>query len=230
MLSAATMKFYRGLWAQLRKARGLKESDRKPLHAQLGLPASSKDFTKEHFDEWKRHVLAETRPANVTAQIEQMAMPQTRRLVFIGHLLAALEHGEEYGEDLVVRLREKESFMRRRDNRMGGRMVTLRGLSLRGLDAVRNALKDECRARWKTKEELLGEVLSVRAHCDPFLACQAVMQALNTEAAPTLSDLCYEDLLVSLSAMRHLADGSPWLFVEHGEHAATAVAADNRPF
>jgi hypothetical protein len=38
MLSDATIKYYRGLWAQLRSAKGLAEADRKPLHAALGLP------------------------------------------------------------------------------------------------------------------------------------------------------------------------------------------------
>lgn len=227
MLSEATMRYYRGLWAQLRKARGLKEADRKPLHAQLGLPASSKDFSQEDFDKWKGHVLAQTQP-ELDTQLEQIAMPRTRKLVFIGHLLSALEKGEDYAEALVVRLREKESHMRRREGRMGGRMLTLQTLALPGLENVRNALKDECRARWERKEDLLGEVMSVLAHCAPHLARAAVMQALNTETTPVLSKLVYEDLLVALSALRHLAAGTPWLLaaVETPEHAE----ADNRPF
>jgi hypothetical protein len=203
------MKYYRGLWAQLRKAKGLAEADRKPLHAQLGLPVSSKDFTKENFDEWKRHVLAETKP-DIDTQIAQIQMPKTRKLVFIGHLLSALEEGQEHAEWIVRSMREKEDFMRARrrgDGRMGRSHDTLEQLGPRGLDAVRNALKDECRKRWETKDHLLGEIQALRAagFFDEVCGLSVVMAALNVETPPSLNLLPYEDLLVALSALRRLA-------------------------
>lgn len=228
MLSAATMKFYRGLWAQLRAANGLSEADRKPLHAHLGLPASSKDFSPEDFDRWKGYVLAAVKPENVTAQLAQQAMPQTRRLVFIGHLLNALEEGEEHAEALVVSLRDTESYMRRPDGRMGGRFATLHTLSLRGLDAVRNRLKDECRARWRTKESLLDEAQTVRMclAVDAVRAQAAVMHALNVDTVPVLDALDYDRLLVVLSALRTLTPGRRWV----GFSEPSVPAAENIPF
>lgn len=228
MLSAAAMKFYRGLWSQLRDAKGLLEDDRKPLHAQLGLPASSKDFTPEHFDEWKRHVLAETKP-DLDTQIAQIEMPRTRKLVFLGHLLTALEQGQEHAEMLVRSLRENEGYVRGKrgkrggDGRMGRLGQTLEQLTPAGLDSVRNALKDECRERWETKDALLGEIHTVRVHGDFDEVCarSAVMAALNVETLPALETLGYEQLLISLSALRRL-NGCPPVFPPTPRKGATS--------
>lgn len=225
-LSAKTMNFYRGLWAQLRAHSKLKEADRKPLHAQLGLPSSSADFLPLHFDTWKAHVLAVTKPGNYHAQIAQMRMPSTRKLVFIGHLLSALQEGEEHAERIVSELRAVEGDMKRKgDGRMGGKFTTLETLSLKGLDAVRNKLKGECRARWPKKEYLLGEISTLRlAHdFDEASARAEVLRSLNLSALPELQDMVYEDLLVVLSAMRMQVPGAP-------AFASVQVDADNRPF
>jgi hypothetical protein len=234
MLSAATMKFYRCLWGQLRDAKGLKEADRKPLHAHLGLPASSKDFTPEHFDTWKGHVLAQVRP-DLDTQIAQIDMPRTRKLVFIGHLLTALERVQEHAELLVRSLRETEGHMRRRrkgDGRMGRSGQTLEQLSLAGLDSVRNALKDECRARWDTKDALLGEIQTVRMDRQIFgsaTALEAVREALNLETLPVLNDLDYEHLLVALSTLRRLA-GAEVIFAPVASEATSARETADIPF
>lgn len=212
MLSARTMKFYRGLWAQLRAHQGLQESDRKPLHARLWLPQSSADFSPENFDQWKGHVLSVTQAGNVTAQLAQMRMPATRKLVFIGHLLCALGEGEEHAERLVSELRATEGYMRRGgDGRMGGKFTTLQTLSLKGLDAVRNKLKDECRARWPRKEYLLGEISALRLthDFDETAARAEVLRSLNVAALPELPAMVYEDLLVVLSALRMQVPGAP---------------------
>lgn len=243
MLSAATMKFYRSLWAKLRDGRGLKEVDRKPLHAQLGLPASSKDFTPEHFDTWKGHVLAQVKP-DLDTQMAQIEMPRTRKLVFIGHLLTALEQGQEHAERLVRNLRETEGFIRGQggkrggDGRMGRHGQTLEQLALPGLDTVRNALKDECRARWDTKEHLLGEIHVLRGAgvfddvCGLAAVMAAVMAAMNVETPPELNLLPYEDLLVALSALRRLA-GAEVVFAPLGvaeTNAAVRAASVDCPF
>lgn len=208
-MTSAQNTFYFSLWGKLKKAQP--DADRHAVHAQLGLPASHKDWGNAEFDRWKGHCLAQAQPANVDAQLTQIQMPAMRRLVFIGHLLTALEMTEMDAEALVVELRRKEGFMRWNRRKMGGRMTTLQTLPRAGLDVVRNTLKDRCRARWGTKEHLLGEIHAL------------LMQALNRETLEPLTDMKYEDLLLALSALRSLAAHRPWIFAELMEQPAMDV-------
>jgi hypothetical protein len=195
------MQYYRALWAELRKAKGLAEAERKPLHAALGLPASSKEFSPADMDAWKRHVLAETRPEDMSAQLAQMRMAATRKRVFIGHLLAALGLPEEYADAIVRTMNSRGRF--------GGAGVTLRTLPPDGLDVLRNRLKDLCRERWATKEHLLGEVrrLMARAEITEAQARESIALAMAEERVREFAAMTYEELLIVLSVVRALADG-----------------------
>lgn len=61
MKSIAQLRFYRAIWAELCKSPGLAglsktelEARRRELHAQFGLPHSSKDFTLADLTHWNR--------------------------------------------------------------------------------------------------------------------------------------------------------------------------------
>jgi hypothetical protein len=223
MLSYPTMQFYRSLWAKLKKAQKLTEADRKPLHAQLGLPDSSKDFSPEDFDRWKGHCLAILEPDNTDAQIAQIRQPATRKLHFIGHLLTALELSEAYAEGVVAKMNSKGAF--------GGRFLTLQTMPPRGLDTLRNKLKDLCRKRWPEKVELLGQIAALRLEFPALESsgAEAVARELRLPGPVDLAGLDYEDLLVALSVLRALAGCRRVAF---DEPAAPELepALDNAPF
>ena len=205
-MSAAQNKFYWQLWSKLRKSKpGV---DRHAEHLALGLPESHTQWHPKHdFDRWKDHCLGEA-----DAKLPEDGEAK-RKLVFIGHLLSALEKGEAYLDHTVATMN--------RGGKFGGRFRSADTLTGSQLKGVMIALKKECRRRWGTKDELLGEVMAVMAHCTPTDSRIEVMKALNTEVTPTLGKLVYEELLVALSAMRHLAAGTVSIFPASNEAAKT---------
>jgi hypothetical protein len=203
-MTASQNKFYFRLWGILRKVDP--KADRKAIHAELGLPESHLAFTQAHFDRWKGYVLSKAQPANVRAQIRQETMPQIRKQTFIRQLLAALDEPEEYAEAVLSRMQRNRKLA----STGAGRLVTMETLGVEDLEKVMIALKKECCRRWRTKDELLGEIRIFRHEndLDEATAIAAVMQALCRTTLPPLQDLAYEPLLVTLGTLRTLANGT----------------------
>ncbi len=216
MMTGKQNTFYFGLWGRLKKAQP--GADRKAVHAQLGLPASHTQWTDVHFDQWKRHVLAVTQPANYRAQVAQVKMPATRKLTFLRHLLAALGKNESYLQTIVDR------------QQLGTPLAALDALPPEGLKKTMIALKKACRRRWATKELLLGEIATVRLEneFDEEKTTVKIARALSWPegSAVILSEMVYEDLLVALSVMRALAGDAPAVGVAEEMHKAEI----DRPF
>lgn len=187
---------------------------RKALHAETselfpkGLPASHTVWRNAEMDEWVARCKAIAQPANFTAQRKQVAMPDTRRRVFVRHLLTALEAGDEYADGIIDQMQG-----RRRNATTGGRSVaTIETLGEAELERLTIALKLACKRRWPKKEDLLEEVFFFAEQPDfsEAAACAAILKALNVEhLARGISFLQYEDLLVALSALRTLPAGAP---------------------
>jgi len=206
MLSGAQNKFYWQLWAKLHRARP--DADRKKEHVALGLPESHTAWhPKTDFDVWVRHCLA----------VADAKLPDDgearRKRVFIGHLLSALGEDEAFLEHTVASMN--------RNGKFGGRGVSagsLNGLQLRG---VMIALKKECRRRWPTKEDLLGEIHALRGsyEFDEAMAREAVCAALNLKQAVPLLNMVYEDLLVVLSVLLRMAGRAVAIAALEAEHA-----------
>lgn len=199
-MTSGQEKFYWRLWGMLRKADPA--ADRKAVHAELGLPGSHADFRNEHFDKFKGHCLAIAQPGNFQAQVQQLRMPAIRRRVFIDHLLTALEAGEEYAEAILARMNLRGA--------MGGAFAVLDTMGDEELEKVMIALKKECRRRWRTKEDLLGEIWTVRGDNEfpERETAEAVREALCWRSLPPLDKMYFEALLVVLSVLRRLASGA----------------------
>lgn len=173
-------------------------------------------------------------------------MPAIRKLVFIGHLLTAMQEGQEYGEQIAAtQLRKGVTPFPRKSKRWTAEQLdekaaareakpertfrTLETMSEDELHGVMVGLKKECRRRWPKKEELLHEIHAVWAggNFDRATATGAVMKALCISWVPNIEKLYYEPLLTVLSALRSLVPGAhPVIFVEEHHHAE----ADNIPF
>jgi hypothetical protein len=200
VMTEAQNKFYWRLWSMLRKADP--EADRHGTHRQLGLAESHTDWSNAEFDQWKGHCLAKAQPGNFRAQVQQLKMPEIRRRVFIDYLLAALGKTEDYAEAILSQMN--------RHGAQGGPLLTLETATEDALEDVMIALKKECRRHWRTKDNLLGELMLIveRNDFDPEHTQAAVMKALCWRSLPRdLAKLYYEPLLIVLSVLRRLESG-----------------------
>jgi hypothetical protein len=196
-MSPKQTRFYRGLWGAAKKAQPA--LDRKALHAELGLPESSTAFTQEDFDRWKAHCLSLSQPENYRDQSATVAMPRTRRVWLAATLCQAMGREVEYALGTLRQMNRRGA--------MGGPERTLEDLSERQLNAVLTALRKECRRLWATKEELLAamQAFEIESEIDEEAARAATTEALHVDAAPHWTDLHYDDLLIVLAALRHVA-------------------------
>lgn len=200
-MSPKQTQYYWGLWNGAKKAQP--DLDRKALHAELGLPESSKAFQQEHFDAWKSRCLALAQPGNYRAQVETVAMPRTRRVWLAETLSRAL--GEVDAEYALATAR--------RMNRKGGlgapeAELALEDLGEEALDALVTALRKACRRAWPTKLALIGgmNAFAAERNLDEEAVRAAGAEALHVAAMPDWEDLHYDKLLIVMAALRYLAE------------------------
>ena len=120
------------------KANGLPAPDRHSLHAAaLGAEKSHLAFSNEDFDRVLAEFRANSRPADIGAQLRQIAMPRIRLKYAINALAPAAEYWAKIARD-----------------KFG--TADLHALSLKQLTQLRNTLADRRRAR--QRRQRMGEV------------------------------------------------------------------------
>ena len=238
-MSPKQIKHYRALWGDARKAlraRGLSpqaaDAERHAIHMrELGEDKSSLWLTDDEFTRIKRVFVALARPADVGAQQAQEVMPETRKKVFIRHVLTALEADEQYARATLAQMNrggrigqpwaEDRAYVRDAGGTKVGfdysythegepvrQQLGLDDLDESELKKVIVALKKECKRRWRTKEDLLRALDAVVGHeRDAGAAASAHVQGVlhwTQWPAGGLEKLNYETLLMVLSALRTL--------------------------
>jgi hypothetical protein len=201
------------------------DADRASMIAELGLPASRKNWNNGHFDRWKKACLAITEPSNLEAQLENGEVK--RRLFTIGHLLDALEETTAYAVAIVRQmnthgrigqpLAEDRAYVRGGDGEKvffdyahtidgepARKELTLEQLDEDELKKVVVALKKECKRRWPRKRDLLDSVLMRAEHADRERFVDGACVALRCDRLPLLDSLTYEPLVVLLGVVNRI--------------------------
>lgn len=158
-MNAAQIRHYRCLvrdWRLARVRRNLPAGDveRYALHRRaLGYDKSSANFTQAEFDTVKGALLAESKPADLNAQIRQIEQPEERRKALIARSWAAMRSSLTYGSEAQFQ-RAAQAYADSTAKRIHGKGID--DLNEAQLAVVMGALERSAAVKAK-KREATGE-------------------------------------------------------------------------
>lgn len=139
MITAEQLKLY---WANLNAVlRTRKDLTREEFHRLHNLPASTKDFTKTHMDEFLRACAAILQPSNLKPQLRAFDQPKTRLLHKINVEQAAQLHALDIPDPLAYIAKiSQDKFNGRKPADLSESHHSIHGSYFSELEMLRNTI------------------------------------------------------------------------------------------